>query len=84
MLEQKKISVCFTADQFEKYADGKSTVVVVDVLRATSVISTAFMEGVVAIIPIQTLDQALSYKGKEGYIVASNKRCLFWKCDIKH
>jgi 2-phosphosulfolactate phosphatase len=73
MLEQKKISVCFTADQFEKYADGKSTVVVVDVLRATSVISTAFMEGVEAVIPVQTLDEALSYKGKEGYIVAAER-----------
>ena len=73
MLEQRKISVCFTADQFDKYADGKSTVVVVDLLRATTVISTAFMEGVVAIIPVQTLDQALSYKGKEGYIVAAER-----------
>ena len=73
MLEQRKISVCFTADQFDKYADGKSTVVVVDLLRATTVISTAFKEGVVAIIPVQTLDQALSYKGKEGYIVAAER-----------
>ena len=73
MLERKKISVCFTADQFEKYADGKSTVVVVDLLRATSVISTAFMEGVEAIIPVQTLKEALSYKGKEGYIVAAER-----------
>ena len=73
MLENKNISVCFTADQFEKYADGKSTVVVVDVLRATSVISTAFMEGVEAVIPVQNLDEALSYKGKEGYIVAAER-----------
>ena len=73
MSEPKKISVCFTADQFDKYADGKSTVVVVDLLRATSVISTAFMEGVEAIIPVQTLGEALSYKGKEGYIVAAER-----------
>ncbi|MBT5089597.1 MAG: 2-phosphosulfolactate phosphatase, partial [Flavobacteriales bacterium] len=73
MSETKKISVCFTADQFEKYADGKSTVVVVDLLRATSVISIAFMEGVVAIIPVQTIEEALSYKGKEGYIVAAER-----------
>ncbi|MDA9808499.1 2-phosphosulfolactate phosphatase [Flavobacteriales bacterium] len=73
MNTKKNISVCFTADQFEKYADGKSTVVVVDVLRATSVISTAFMEGVKAIIPVQTLDEALEYKGKEGCIVAAER-----------
>ena len=73
MNTKKNISVCFTADQFEKYADGKSTVVVVDVLRATSVISTAFMEGVKAIIPVQNLDEALEYKGKEGCIVAAER-----------
>ena len=73
MLETKKLFVCFTADQFEKYADGKSTVVVIDLLRATSVISTAFSEGVKAIIPVQTLEEALSYKGREGYIVAAER-----------
>jgi 2-phosphosulfolactate phosphatase len=73
MNTKKNISVCFTADQFEKYADGKSTVVVVDVLRATSVISTAFMQGVKVIIPVQNLDEALEYKGKEGCIVAAER-----------
>ena len=46
MANKKNISVCFTAEQFKKYADGKSTVVVIDLLRATSVISTAFECGV--------------------------------------
>jgi len=73
MNTKKNISVCFTADQFKKYANRKSTVVVIDLLRATSVISTAFMEGVKAIIPVQTLDEALSYKGKDGYIVAAER-----------
>lgn len=73
MRDKKNISVCFTADQFNKYTDAKSTVVVVDLLRATTVISTAFMEGVKEIIPVQTLEEALSYKGKEGYIVAAER-----------
>jgi len=71
--DKKNISVCFTADQFNKYADAISTVVVVDLLRATTVISTAFMQGVKEIIPVQTLEEALSYKGKEGYIVAAER-----------
>jgi 2-phosphosulfolactate phosphatase len=79
MSEEKKISVCFTADQFEKYADGKSTVVIVDLLRATTVISTAFNEGVEAIIPVQTLEEALSYKDKEGYIVAAERNAKLIK-----
>ena len=73
MSTKKNISVCFTADQFEKYTDGKSTVVVIDLLRATSVISTAFMQGVKAIIPVQNIEEALEYKGKEGYIVAAER-----------
>ena len=72
MLENKNISVCFTADQFEKYADGKSTVVVVDLLRATSVISTAFMEGVEAIIPVQTLMKHFPIKEKKDILLLLN------------
>ncbi len=73
---KRNISVCFTPDQFHLFADGKSTVVVVDLLRATSVISTAFDQGVKAIIPVQTLEQALEYKGKEGYIVAAERNAM--------
>jgi 2-phosphosulfolactate phosphatase len=73
MTDIKKISVCFTPDQFEKYGDGTSTVVIVDLLRATSVISTAFSCGIEAIIPVQTIEQALAYKDKEGYILAAER-----------
>ena len=73
MCEKKNISVCFTADQFDKFSDGKSTVVVVDILRATSVISTAFMHGVKEVIPVQSLEEALFYKGEKDYIVAAER-----------
>ena len=69
----RNISVCFTPNQFEKYADEKSIVVIVDLLRATSVISTAFENGINAIIPVQTLNEALKYKNKEGYILAAER-----------
>lgn len=73
MASKEKISVCFTPDQFKKYADGKSTVVIVDLLRATSVISTAFENGINAVIPVQKLEEALEYKNKEGYILAAER-----------
>jgi len=76
MANKKKISVCFTAEQFKKYADGKSTVVVIDLLRATSVISTAFECGVSTIIPVRTLDEARKYKDLEGYIIAAERNTL--------
>ena len=76
MANKKNISVCFTTDQFEKYADGKSTVVVVDLLRATSVISTAFECGVSTIIPVRTLEEARKYKDVENHIIAAERNTL--------
>jgi len=76
MIKKNNISVCFTTDQFKQYADGTSTVVIVDVLRATSVISTAFEYGIEAIIPIRTLEETLSYKGKSQHIIAAERNTL--------
>ena len=69
----RNLRVCLTSDLFHHYDEGNKLVVVVDILRATSVISTAFMEGVKAIIPVKTLEEALEYKGKEGYIIAAER-----------
>ena len=49
------ISVCFTPEQFYHYSDLNSIVVVVDVLRATSVISTVFEYGINAVVPEKSL-----------------------------
>ena len=46
MGQVNNISVCFTSDQFSKFENKSSTVVVVALLRATSVISTAFEFGI--------------------------------------
>lgn len=76
MTNKKNISVCFTTNQFENYSDGKSTVVVVDLLRATSVISTAFECGVSAIIPVRTLEEAQKYKDVKNHIIAAERNTL--------
>ena len=73
MTTKKNIQVCFSTDQFTKYADGVSTVVIVDLLRATSVISTAFECGIEAIIPVKTLEEALAYKNIENHIIAAER-----------
>jgi 2-phosphosulfolactate phosphatase len=53
-----KIEVVATAQQVsEKLTEGKS-VVVIDVLRATSVITTALMNGSGAVFPVETIDEA--------------------------
>ncbi len=76
MSKTLSINTSLSPVYFEKYADNESIVVVIDVLRATSVISTAFHYGVKEIIPVQTLDQALDFKGKKNYIVAAERNAM--------
>ena len=76
MNTKRNIQVCFSIDQFHKYADGFSTVVVVDLLRATSVISTAFESGINAVIPVQTVEEALKYRDIKNHIIAAERNTL--------
>jgi 2-phosphosulfolactate phosphatase len=71
-IDQKKIEVCFTPAIFNSFQDPKAIVVVVDVLRATSAICTAFMNGVQKIIPIGTVEEARDLKNR-GYLVAAER-----------
>ena len=73
MIEKPKVEVCFTPNMFPLYAEDFEVVVVVDVLRATSAICTAFHYGVDKIIPVSTLDQAIEYKDKGYYVAAERK-----------
>ena len=69
---QKKIEVCLTPSVFSEFRNDDAIVVVVDILRATSAIITAFMHGVRKIIPVATLEEAKAYKD-EGYLVAAER-----------
>ena len=55
MNTSKKITTCFVSNWYDENINSESIVVVIDVLRATSVISTAFHYGVKEIIPVQSL-----------------------------
>ena len=69
-----RIEVCFTPNLFPLHMeDIFETVVVIDVLRATSAICTAFHHGVDKIIPVSTLDEAIEYRQK-GYLVAAERK----------
>ena len=76
MRKNLSIKTSLSPVYFEKYTDNESIVVVIDILRATSVISTAFHYGVKEIIPVQTLDQALEFKAKENHIVAAERNAM--------
>jgi len=71
-MTQQVLEICFTPAIFESHADSEAVVVVVDVLRATSSICTAFANGVREIIPVATVEEAREMKGK-GYLLAAER-----------
>lgn len=72
MSDNKSIEVCFTPALIDLYEIKSKNVVLVDILRATSSICTAFMYGAREIIPVATVEEAKSCKEK-GMIVAGEK-----------
>ncbi|MBN2275367.1 MAG: 2-phosphosulfolactate phosphatase [Bacteroidales bacterium] len=69
---KNKVEICLTPSVFPEFRNDDAIVVVVDILRATSAIITAFMNGVRKIIPVATLEEAKAYKDK-GYLVAAER-----------
>lgn len=69
---KKNIEVCFTPALLDLYDIKDKNVVLIDILRATSSICTAFAFGVKEIIPVGSQEEALAYKNK-GMIVAGEK-----------
>jgi 2-phosphosulfolactate phosphatase len=58
-----KINVLFSSQHLEElYFTGK-TAIVIDVLRATTVVSTALTNGAKEIIPVSTVDFAMKVSG---------------------
>jgi len=77
MRKKNNLKICLTPDNFSNYHISDHTlVVVVDLLRATTVISTAFHYGIKEIIPVQGVDKAREYFGKENHIVAAERNAM--------
>ena len=71
---KRNLQVCLTPKLFNLYADKKSIVVVVDVLRATSTMCIAFENGVDRIIPVSKVEEALEYRSSgENFILAAER-----------
>lgn len=69
---EKRVEVCFSPALYPKFRNDEAIVVIVDILRATSAIITAFMNGANKIIPVSTLEEAKAYKEK-GFLVAAER-----------
>lgn len=73
MREKKFVEVCFTPGDYEYFRGRFEIVVVIDVLRATSAICAAFQNGVKAVIPVATIEEAKAYQDK-GFLVGAERQ----------
>ena len=74
-----KINVIISADYIREDLIKDKVVVVIDILRATSVIVTAFMNGCKEVIPLLTVEEAFERKNKESeknYILGGERKAV--------
>jgi 2-phosphosulfolactate phosphatase len=71
-MASRRIETCFSPALYEPELHTDSIVIVIDILRASSAICTAFANGAGAIIPVASVDEAKEYK-KKGYLVAAER-----------
>lgn len=69
---KRTIDTCFSPALYEPDLHSGSIVIVIDILRASSAICTAFANGANSIIPVAGVDEARAYK-KKGYLVAAER-----------
>jgi len=69
---KNRLEVCLSPAIYDKHADDRNIVVIVDILRATSSICAAINNGVKSIIPVATVEEARAMK-QQGYMVASER-----------
>src|SRR4051812_5447526 len=67
-----QIETCFNPISYSLFHQKDNVVVMIDILRASSAITTAFYHGVAKMIPVSGIDEAQAYK-KNGYIVAAER-----------
>jgi 2-phosphosulfolactate phosphatase len=71
-MNKRNLETCFSPALFEAENHNDSIVVIIDVLRASSAICTAFANGAASIIPVAEVEEARRYKS-EGYLVAAER-----------
>jgi len=71
-MNKRNLETCFSPALYEAENHTDSIVVIIDVLRASSAICTAFANGAASIIPVSEVEEAKSYKSK-GFLVAAER-----------
>jgi 2-phosphosulfolactate phosphatase len=72
MKAKPNIEVCYTPQAYPLFHNPNAIVVVIDILRATSAITTAFYNGVSKMIPVATVEEAKEYQNK-GFLAAAER-----------
>jgi 2-phosphosulfolactate phosphatase len=71
-MNKRSLETCFSPALFESDSHKDSIVVILDILRASSAICTAFENGAEKIIPVSEVSEARDYKEK-GFLVAAER-----------
>jgi 2-phosphosulfolactate phosphatase len=71
-MSKRKLETCFSPALYEADKHTNSIVVIIDILRASSAICTAFANGAASIIPVAEVETARDYKSR-GYLVAAER-----------
>ena len=71
-MTKRNLETCFSPALFEAEGHANSIVVIIDILRASSAICTAFANGAFSIIPVAEVAEAMDYKSR-GYLVAAER-----------
>jgi 2-phosphosulfolactate phosphatase len=66
------VEVCLTPAIYKRFENKEAIIVIIDVLRASSAICTAFSNGALSIIPVAEISEAKVFKSK-GYLVAAER-----------
>jgi len=72
MEKKLTVDVCLSPQLYSVYHKDDSIVVIIDILRATSAMCTAFEHGVEKMIPVATVEEATEYK-KQGFMVGAER-----------
>ena len=73
MPDKATLEVCLTPNLLPLYPIDDKVVVVIDVLRATTTMCVALDQGAERVIPVETIEECLKYKGSDGYILAGER-----------
>jgi 2-phosphosulfolactate phosphatase len=69
---KRKLETCFSPALYRSEEHADSIVIILDILRASSAICTAFANGALSVLPVAEADEARKYKSM-GYLVAAER-----------